>query len=224
MGSEGLVALQRGQKIIMDSCSLSGISEEEWEESPYLCKLFGDDGRFVEFVNLTSRPVRLTSRLQMESLSNMSWSTSVIIEQGQKHKWRFLGDSPNLSLYFLSMLPDPYSLARRNSYYWTVEYLDTLEEDRITFDDRMGTLRLDNIRELQAGETETVYLRREKEAVAPLKKLTLDKLVGVKPQTEEGNWLEAPQTLQNELSLLSKSYEEIERKKWDPCKRCGEMH
>merc|ERR1739844_259574 len=103
----------------------------------------------------------------------MSWSTSVIIEQGQKHKWRFL-DSPNLSLYFLSMLPDPYSLARRNSYYWTVEYLDTLEEDSITFDDRMGILRLDNIRELQAGETETVYLRREKEAVAPLRKLTMD--------------------------------------------------
>merc|ERR1711915_1008813 len=96
--------------------------------------------------------------------------------------------------------------------------------DRITFDDRMGSLRLDDIRELQAGETETVYLRREKEAVAPLRKLTMDKLVEVKSQTERGNWLVAPQTLQNELSLLSKSYEEIERKKWDPCKRCGEMH
>merc|ERR1712083_1231314 len=167
----------------------------------------GDDGRFVEFINLTGRPVRLTSRLQMENFSYMAWSTTIIIPQGGKHVWRFLGESPNLSLYFLSMLPDPYLLARKNSYYWTVEYLDTLEEDSITFDDRMGTLRLDNIRELQAGETETVYLRREKEAVAPLRKLTLDKLVGVMPQTEGANWLEAPQTLQNELASLSKSYE-----------------
>ena len=44
------------------------------------------------------------------------------------------GESPNLSLYFLSMLPDPYMLAKRNTYKWTAEYLDTREEEEITFD------------------------------------------------------------------------------------------
>merc|ERR1711872_214555 len=148
MGSEGLVALQRGQRIMMDSCTLSGISEEEWEESPYLCKLFGDDGRFVEFINLTGRPVRLTSRLQMENFSNMAWSTTIIIPKCGKHVWRFLGESPNLSLYFLSMLPDPYMLAKRNNYKWTAEYLDTREKEEITFDNREGPLSLSMLEEL----------------------------------------------------------------------------
>ena len=65
---------------------------EEETEKMYLCKLFGDDGRFVEFVNLTGRPVRLTSRLQVENFSNMTWSTTIIIPEGGKHVWRFLGD------------------------------------------------------------------------------------------------------------------------------------
>ena len=36
------------------------------------------------------------------------------------------------------MLPDPYILARRNSYKWTAEYIDTQEEDVITFDTMVG--------------------------------------------------------------------------------------
>ena len=40
----------------------------------------------------------------------------------------------------------------------------------------MGTLRLDNIKELQAGETETVYLRREKEVKRFLLKLINSRL------------------------------------------------
>ena len=63
----------------------------EVEEDLYLCQLFGDDGRFVEFINLTGRPVRLTGRLQMRSFSNMAWSTTIIITQGGRHVWRFLG-------------------------------------------------------------------------------------------------------------------------------------
>ena len=62
------------------------------EDDLYLCKLFGDDGRFVEFLNLTGRPVRLTSKLQVENFSNMVWSTTIIIPQGGKHMWRFLGE------------------------------------------------------------------------------------------------------------------------------------
>merc|ERR1712243_420677 len=77
--------------------------KEEEEDEVFLCKLFGDDGRFVEFINMTGRPIRLTSRLQMRNFSSMAWSTTIILPQGGKHLWRFLGESPNLSLYFLSM-------------------------------------------------------------------------------------------------------------------------
>ena len=75
----------------MAECSNLTEKEEENEEEPFLCKLFGDDGRFVEFLNLTGRPVRLTSRLQMENFSNMAWSTTILIPEGGKHVWRFLG-------------------------------------------------------------------------------------------------------------------------------------
>ena len=68
------------------------VFENEEEEEVYLCKLFGDDGRFVEFVNLTGRPVRLTSRLKLENFSNAAWYTTIIIPEGGKHVWRFLGN------------------------------------------------------------------------------------------------------------------------------------
>lgn len=75
----------------MAECANVAEKEEEDEEEPFLCKLFGDDGRFVEFLNLTGRPVRLTSRLQMENFSNMAWSTTILMQEGGKHMWRFLG-------------------------------------------------------------------------------------------------------------------------------------
>ena len=50
------------------------------------------------------------------------------------------GESPNLSLYFLSMLPDPYMLAKRNTYKWTAEYLDTREEEKIIFDSMVSII------------------------------------------------------------------------------------
>merc|ERR1711892_1067160 len=204
-----------GQATAMAECSnLQDKEEEEEEEEVYLCKLFGDDGRFFEFINLTGRPVRLTSRLQMENYSNMAWSTTIILPEGGKHVWRFLGESPNLSLYFLSLLPDPYLLARRNSYKWTAEYLDTREEGGITFDNMEGPLRLDGLKELLPRETATVRLRRKEEAIAPLQKLAKDAIVRNCVKTdEEGSWLDIPRTLQAELMVLRKDYKEIERRK-----------
>jgi len=41
---------------------------------------------------------------------------------------------------------------------------------------------------------------------------------------EDRSWGDIPRTLQRELLVLSKDYEEIEKRKLDPCKRCGEIH
>merc|ERR1711981_422632 len=200
-------------------------SEEDEEEEVFLCKLFGDDGRFVEFINLTGRPVRLTSRLQMENFSYMAWSTTFIIPQGGKHVWRFLGESPKLSLYFLSMLPDPYLLARKNSYKWVAEYLDTKDQEGITFDNTEGPLMLDMLEEQLPLETITIRLRRKGEATPMLHKLAMDAIVRNSTATELGSSMEdIPRTLVEELLLLRKDYEEIEKRKLDPCKRCQEIH
>lgn len=67
------------------------------------------------------------------------------------------------------MLPDPYVLARRNSYKWTAEYIDTQEEDAITFDTMVGIssfLHEDNKVFLtggppHAGQDEGAVSRRE---------------------------------------------------------------
>ena len=75
-----------------DSLETKEEKEEEEEDEVFLCKLFGDDGRFVEFINMTGRPIRLTSRLQMRNFSNMAWSTTIIIPHDGKHLWRFLGE------------------------------------------------------------------------------------------------------------------------------------
>ena len=39
------------------------------------------------------------------------------------------GETAQPSLSLLCLLPDPYSLARSNSYYWTAKFLDS-DEDR----------------------------------------------------------------------------------------------
>ena len=55
--------------------------------------------------------------------------------------------------------------------------------------------------------------------MAPLQKLSLDAIV-----RGEDSWGDIPRTLQAKLMLLRKDYQEIKRWKWDPCKRCGEIH
>ena len=74
------------------------------EEDFYLCKMFGDDCRFVEvrkmvkiskcemfclkFYNQTGRAVRLESRLEIERFPNMAWTTKIDILPSQSHIWR----------------------------------------------------------------------------------------------------------------------------------------
>ena len=116
-------------------------SELNNTEDFYLCQMFGEDSRFVEFTNLTGRHVRLSGRLEVERLSNMAWTTSVIIDPGVTHVWRFLGgDDRQEDFSLLTLLPDPYLLALENSYTWTAEFIDTSEDETITFGNKCSPL------------------------------------------------------------------------------------
>lgn len=179
--------------------------QEDEEEEQYLCKLFGDEGRYVNFVNQTSRPVKLTSQLQMTGYSHMSWSTNAIIQPFSSHRWRFLGDSPNLSLYFLSLLPDPYSLARRNSYTWSVSYIDSSQTNKPTINNQEGTMDLKSLKELGPGETETVDITREPKGPARLQQLVSDHIANIYDLTaQQIETFELPVTVKLSLTNLIK--------------------
>jgi len=198
----------------------------EVEEDLYLCQLFGDDGRFVEFINLTGRPVRLIGRLQMRSFSNMAWSTKIIILQGGRHVWRFLGDSANDLEDFLFFLPEPYNLARENSFKWVAEYLDSMEEAEVTFNHKDGPLRLDTLELLPPRGKCEVRLRRKDRAVSALNSLTKDAIVAKRKDLSAENisCLEFPKTLEEEVLSLKKDYADLEKVMKIMCRRCKELH
>lgn len=203
------------------------MTSPQCEEDPFLCRLFGDNSRFVDFKNLSGRPVRLTSRLELTRLRHQAWSSSRILTPGEGHTWRFLGDDvlQESALAFLELLPDPYSLARDNSYLWTAGFLDTADRDRVTFDGKAGPLDLETLRELQPGERLEVVIRRQGQTVAPLSKLCLDRLVRERriPE-EEVESLEIPSSLRGQLARLSRDYEDMDKIRVDTCARCQEIH
>jgi len=201
------------------------IPQDDEEEEQYLCKLFGDEGRYVNFVNQTSRPVKLTSQLQMTGYSHMSWSTNAIIQPFSSHRWRFLGDSPNLSLYFLSLLPDPYSLARRNSYIWRVTYLDSSQTNKPLINKQEGTLDLKSLTELGPGDTEIVEITAHSKGPASLQHLVSDFIANTYDLTsQQMEPLELPKTLKLSLANLIRDYEEVKNDKMIPCPKCQEKH
>jgi len=199
--------------------------QDEDEEEPYLCKLFGTESRFIEFVNLTGRPVRLTSQLEMRNFANMRWSTRATIQPQASHTWRFLGDSPNLSLYFLTLLPDPYKLAFSNKYRWTVEYLDEEADSKIRIHDQMGSLKLQDLEELGPGETTRVLIQNQDKEVCSLADILYDKIsmtLGKGQQEVEAT--ELPLSIKQKLNQLKRSYSEIWNATELPCLRCKEIH
>merc|ERR1719516_814592 len=46
----------------------------------------------------------------------MSWTTSVIIDPGETHKWRFLGGNRQDDFTMLSLLPEPYLMSGEQVY------------------------------------------------------------------------------------------------------------
>merc|ERR550519_2704391 len=155
----------------------------------------------------------------------MSWSTNAVIQPFESYRWRFLGDSPNLSLYFLSLLPDPYLLARRNTYVWTASYLDTKDGDSITINNMPGKIKLTDLKELGPGETETVTISRQFKDVASLQDMTSDCLATNYSLTDEQlHTLGLPRSLQHNLGALMRDYDEMKNNQMLPCPKCKEKH
>ena len=166
------------------------------EEDFYLCKMFGEDCRFVEvsvvdrkarynkvpifqFFNQTGREILLTSRLEIERLPNQAWSTNINISPSQSHVWRFLGDSQHQSdqLSYLTILPEPWNLSRDNLFSWTARFADSTEEDSIMFDQKTDKLQLQALPELGPKERLRVKLSRKSTLVTSLRKLAADKSI-----------------------------------------------
>ena len=147
-------------------------------EDFYLCQMFGDDSRFVEFTNLTGRYLRLSGRLELENLANMAWTTSIILGPGEMHPWRFLGGRREDETSTLSLLPDPYFLARENKFEWRVEFVDNTEnEEVLCLNTAPGPLDLRTLPELGPRERLRLSVRRKRSPVTPLRKLAADNLV-----------------------------------------------
>ena len=131
------------------------------EKDEALCSLYGSECRFVRFRNMTGRPIRVSSRLQLLHLGHQAWCSSRLLLPGAVATWRFLGeDTGQPELSSLSILPDPYTLSRTNSYTWTAAFLDSTDQEQPRFGDKPGTLSLKALRELGPGEEEEVVVRR----------------------------------------------------------------
>ena len=155
------------------------VTESEFNsEDFYLCQLFGEDSRFVEFTNMTGRYIRLSGRLELENLANMAWTTSIVLGPGEKHPWRFLGGRRDDETSTLSLLPDPYFLARENKFEWRAEFVDNSEEEEVlSLNTAPGPLDLRTLPELGPREKLRLSVRRKKSPVTSLRKLAADTLV-----------------------------------------------
>ena len=47
---------------------------------------------------------------------------------------------PEPAMAVLSLLPDPYTLARENSYVWTAHFVDSTEDASVLFNRKLGPL------------------------------------------------------------------------------------
>ena len=141
------------------------------DEGEFLCEMFGEslcaaaashniageEGRFVEFVNQTGRAVRLVSRLEVVAMPSQAWTSRLPLPAATRHTWRFLGHDVAFPLF---LMPDPWQLAKQNSYYWTAEFVDSCQEQqvKITFDKEGEVLRLSALPDLKPQERTTVRI------------------------------------------------------------------
>eukprot|EP00088_Acartia_fossae_P022543 TRINITY_DN23723_c0_g1_i1.p1 TRINITY_DN23723_c0_g1~~TRINITY_DN23723_c0_g1_i1.p1 ORF type:complete len:212 (+),score=17.22 TRINITY_DN23723_c0_g1_i1:87-722(+) len=193
-----------------------------------LCDMFGDNSRFVEFRNLTGRHIRLSGRLELETLAHMSWTTSVIVNPGDCYVWRFLAGSPGQDdVSLLSLLPEPYHLALENIFSWSAEYVDSSDEDGVTFNNIPGPLQLQSLPSLSANQRFSITMRRKLSPVPSLRRLSADCLVIKhlsKSSSDIVETLNIPRMLKKELFLLLESYNEMQLKRIQKCDKCSEIH
>jgi len=137
---------------------MATVSDWREDEGEFLCEMFGEEGRFVEFVNQTGRAVRLESRLEVAAMPSQAWTSRLPLPAAARHTWRFLGHDVAFPLF---LMPDPWELAKQNSYNWTAEFIDSCQEQqgRITFDKEGEVLRLSALPDLKPQERTTVRIR-----------------------------------------------------------------
>ena len=117
---------------------------------------------------------------------------------------RFLGDDiPEPAMAVLALLPDPYTLARENSYVWTADFVDSTETADILFNKKSGPLDLSSMRVLSPGEKLEVVLQR-KEGVASLASLARDLLARLQLEVENLPEDHLPGNLKRGLVKLTK--------------------
>ena len=103
----------------------------------------------------------------------------------------------------LALLPDPYTLARENSYVWTADFVDSTETADILFNKKSGPLDLSSMRVLNPGEKLEVVLQR-KEGVASLASLARDLLARLQLEVENLPEDHLPGNLKRGLVKLTK--------------------
>ena len=103
----------------------------------------------------------------------------------------------------LALLPDPYTLARENSYVWTADFVDSTETADILFNKKSGSLDLSSMRVLNPGEKLEVVLQR-KEGVASLASLARDLLARLQLEVDNLPEDHLPGNLKRGLVKLTK--------------------
>ena len=117
---------------------------------------------------------------------------------------RFLGDDiPEPAMAVLALLPDPYTLARENTYVWTADFVDSTETVDILFNKKSGPLDLSSMRVLSPGEKLEVVLQR-KEGVASLASLARDLLARLQLEVDNLPEDHLPGNLKRGLVKLTK--------------------
>jgi hypothetical protein len=193
---------------------------ENKEEELYLCQLFGQDCRFVIFLNNTGRPVKLSSELRIVNNSNMKWMSSVTILPFSSYTWRFLGESSDSVMSVL--LPDPYTVAFANQYRWSVSYLDTEETEPILIGNKMNSIELKELQEIPPNGSKIVPIQTFSKEPTRLTNLVLDNLTRMN-SLSDFQQLEIPEALKSKLSTLFSDYEDL-RTSLPSCPRCNEIH
>jgi len=193
---------------------------ENKEDANFLCQLFGQDCRFVKFVNNTGRPVRISSELMLADNANMKWTSSVNILPYSSYTWRFLGESSDSVMSYL--LPDPYTVAFANQYRWSVAYLDNQDLEPILVGNKVKSIELKELQEIPPNGSKIVVIETSAKEPTSLTNLVLDNLTRIKTSPDFQNF-DIPKALKTKLTNLYSDYKDL-RLNVPCCPRCHEIH
>jgi len=189
-----------------------------------LCSLYGTDGRFVKFLNMTGRTIVLSSRLRRPITGKCLWSAGIVIPNGESFTWKFLGESATIFEDYFLVMPEPYLAARQQGLAWVAEYLDQawLQDPGggPTFDTREGPLLLSSLPYLHHGDTVSVVIRRTDKSAPSLERLVGDRAVKEAIKIDS----DIPHLVKKHLILLNRKYEDLSHQLIPSCQSCNEIH